>query len=123
MMSTEDLRQSSVEALHHAIGARRLRPSQAVLDSQCLAERVEFMGSGSILGFLAEDPIGELLAVIGEDGLDFDGCRFGQRVEEAAGGRWGLCTLDRQEDPTGRSGPWRRRHNGEKSRRPSGAGI
>ncbi len=86
VMSTEDLRQSSVEALDHAIGARRLRLGQAVLDAQCLAERVELMGSGSILGFLAEDPIGELLAVIGEDGSDFHGCRFGQRVEEAAGG-------------------------------------
>ncbi|VVM06576.1 hypothetical protein MAMT_01288 [Methylacidimicrobium tartarophylax] len=81
-MSTEDLRQPSVEALHYAIGARRLRLGQAVLDSQCLAERVKLMGSGSILGFLAEDPIGELLAVIDEDGSDF----HGRRLWRARGG-------------------------------------
>ncbi len=44
-MSTEDLRQSSVEALHHAVGARSFRPGQAVLHAQCLAERVKLMGS------------------------------------------------------------------------------
>ncbi len=53
------------------------------------------MGSGSILGCLAEDAIGKVLAVIGEDGSDFHRRRLGQRVEEAASGRLGLCTLDR----------------------------
>ena len=45
MMGSQDIRDPSIEALHHAVGLGRPGLGQAMLDAQCLAKLVEFMVS------------------------------------------------------------------------------
>ena len=60
----------AVEARHHAVSLWRFRPGQPVLDAQGLAERVEFVATGDAFGSRSEQPAGELIAGVGEQGPD-----------------------------------------------------
>ena len=66
-VGVEDIGDAAVEALHHAVGLGCSRLSEPVLDAQGLAEPIELMAAGGQPGAAAEEPIGELGAVVGEN--------------------------------------------------------
>ena len=67
---TDDLADAAVETLDHAVGLGVSRRAQAVLYAQGLACQVEYMLTRRRLGG-ARESVGELAAVVGEDGLIF----------------------------------------------------
>lgn len=74
---------ASVEALDEAVGLRPEGLCQAMLDTAALAEPVEGMAAGGLAGRFVPGvdraAVGELAAIVGEDGVD--GLR--EVVEEA----------------------------------------
>ena len=123
VVGSEKLGESSAQAFDHTVCPGRLGFDQAVLNSQRMAERIELMGAGSTLGFLAEDAIGELLSVIGEDFLDLDGCRLGQALKERPCACGILVAFELDKDPAGGSGHGHERVAAGSLARPSAAGI
>ncbi len=81
--ATEMLAKAAVEALDHAVGLRPERLSEAVGDGARGAGAVErVLAGGSVVGFgflVDGEAVGELGAVVGQDGVDLE--RKG--VEEA----------------------------------------
>ena len=72
MVALKHLLDATVEALDHAIGLRGFRWGQAVLDAQFGAELVEFVVARRGTLAQAEQAVGELLAVVGQDGANAD---------------------------------------------------
>ena len=81
-MRAQDLLDATVEALDHAVGAGRARLGQSVLDAQGFAELIELVFTAGVLGELAEQQVGELFSVVGQDGADVAGRGLGQGGEE-----------------------------------------
>jgi len=65
----DDVADTAVEALDHAVGLGMPGRAQAVLDAQRCAGKVEYMLTRRSLGF-AREAVSELTAVVCEDGLD-----------------------------------------------------
>ncbi len=99
----QHLLEPAVEPLDHPVGARRAGLGQPVFDAQAVAQQVEFVVSRGFLGSAAEQPVGELLAVVGEHGLDHERRSLGHLVEETARGRRRLAPLDGDEHPPRRA--------------------
>ena len=95
----EHIGDAAIEALDHAIGLGSPGWCEAVLDAQCLAQEVELMMARRLTFAGGEQAIGELLAVVGEQALDFAGAGPVQRCEKGGGGLGGPVGLDRDEDP------------------------
>ena len=101
-MALQHLLDAAVEPLHHSVGLGRLGWCKAVLDLEGRAERVELMRSGCRPLAQAEEPIRELLAVVGKNGADADWAGAFQIPQEAAGVGRSLGREDADEDPAGR---------------------
>lgn len=98
-MRLQNLRQSPVEALHHAVGLRMLGLGQSVLNAQRLAQRIKLMVSAGVFLAPPERPISELSAVVRQQRLDPERRRLVQRIEERSRGCCGLLALDGDEHP------------------------
>ena len=94
----QDLANAAVETLHHAVGLRRFRPGQPMLDAQLFAELVELVVTGGALGSRPEQPVRELLAVVGEQGPYSDRAGLVQLAQEAPGRRGALVGADIYKD-------------------------
>src|SRR5215469_18401882 len=81
--AVEMFAEASVEALAHAVGLRPEGPGEAMGDGARGAEPVKGMGAGGFavrFAFLVDgEAVGELGAVVGQDGVD----RQREAVEEA----------------------------------------
>ena len=76
-LAAQDLGDSAIEALHHAVGLRVSWRDQAVLDVRFLAHLVERMIAGGLAFSRSAETIGKLLPVVGEDLADLERCFFG----------------------------------------------
>lgn len=74
---------------------------QTMLDAQGLAKLIELVLSSRPTALGADQPVGELLAVIGQYFGDLDRAGLGERLEESAGGGSAFAGLDLDEHPTG----------------------
>jgi len=101
VMRPEHLFEPSVEALDHAIGLGRSGLGQSVLDAQSAAQRLERVLPAGVFGALAKQSVGELFAIVRQQGLNLERRRLGHRVEERAGCRSGFVALDGDEHPAG----------------------
>src|SRR6056297_3219310 len=101
-MALQDILEPPVEALHHAVGLRPHRWREAMLDPETGTEAVELVVARGRALAQAEQPVGELLAVVGENTCDLHRRGALQVAQEAArvGGR--LRWVDADEDPSGR---------------------
>jgi hypothetical protein len=97
------LGQTPIEALHHAVGLRRLGLGQPVLNAQGLAQLIKLMLSGGLTTAAAKQAVGELFAVVREDGADFEVRRLAQCRQEGFRRSCCLVLLDGNEHPTGGS--------------------
>ena len=98
-MGSQDIRDSSIEALHHAVGLRGPGPRQAMFDAQGQAQLVELVLPRRLAIPGAEQAVGELLAVVGQDLADPDRTGLVQSVQEGLGRRRRLVGLDGQVNP------------------------
>ena len=89
----------AVEPLYHAVGLRRAGLGEPVFDAQAVAQEFELVLARGVLGAAAEQAVGELLTVVGQDGLDHKRRGLGHLVDEAACSRLHLAPLDRDEHP------------------------
>lgn len=64
----QDLGDTTIEALDHAIGLRATWLGQAMLDAQGLAELVELMVTAGLTVSGSEQAIREFLAIVGQSG-------------------------------------------------------
>jgi hypothetical protein len=103
--AVEVLADASVEALDHAVGLRPEGSGQAVGDGVFAAERIEGVVSrGFVLwfsGFVDGEAVGELGAVVGEDGVDRDGEGGEEAVEKVLGGLAAAVGEDFEIDEAG----------------------
>lgn len=83
------------------VGLRRFRPGQPMLDAQLFAELVELVVTGGPFGSRPEQPVGELLTIIGEQGPDTDRAGLVQVAQEAPGRGGALVGADLDVDPAG----------------------
>jgi len=101
MVRLQHLLDPSVETLDHAIGLGVLRRRQAVFDPEVIAEQVELMLAGGRALAQAEQAVGELFAIIGENGPDPHRAGPFEITQEPAGIRGSLGFVDADEDPAG----------------------
>ena len=100
VVALQNLLNATVETFDHAVGLRRLRRGQAVLDLQGRTERVELMlACGGPLA-QTEEPIRELLAVIGQNGADADRAGTLQVAQKPPRIGCSLCREDADEHPS-----------------------
>jgi hypothetical protein len=69
----EGFGEAAIEALGHAVGLRMVGSGEFVADAVALAELVEGMGAGATVALAPAriaEAVGELRAVVGEDGVD-----------------------------------------------------
>lgn len=64
VVRTQHLTESSMEALNHTVGLRRLGLGQPVFDTQALAPLIEFVLSCRLAAAAAKQPICELFTVV-----------------------------------------------------------
>ena len=85
MVALQNLLDAAVEALDHAVGLRRLRRREAMLDVEGGAQFAELVLAGRGTLAQAEEAIRELLAVIRKNGTDAQRASAFQVTKEAAG--------------------------------------
>ena len=83
-MGFEHIGNTSVEALDHAVGAGRAWLGQAMFNVQGLAQLIKLMVASGLALTAGKQPVGELLAVVGQDFLDLDRTVLVQGVQERA---------------------------------------
>jgi len=88
--AVEVFAEASVEAFDHAVGLRPKRPGEAMGDGARGAEPVEGMGAGGFVvrfAFLVDgEAVGELGAVVGQDGVDREREAVEKALEKSGGG-------------------------------------
>lgn len=99
-MRFEHVGNAPVEALNHAIGSGRSGLGQPVLNAQGLAERVKFMVARGLTFAAGKQPVGQLLAVIGQQLFDLQRTRLVQGAEKSLCTGRRLVLLDRHINPT-----------------------
>ena len=100
-MDLQNLLDPAVEALDHAVGLRVLLRGQTVLDAEVVAEMIELVLASGVAFAKAEQSVGELFAIVGENGADVQkACAF-QIAQETAGVSGGLGLEDSDEYPAG----------------------
>ena len=102
VVALQHLLNAAVETLDHAIGLGVLRRSKAVFDAEVGAELIELVLAGGSALAQAEQAVGELLAIIRENGPDPHRAGPFEIAQEPAGIRGGLGLVDANEDPAGR---------------------
>jgi hypothetical protein len=68
-MGFKHISDTSVEALDHAVGARRAGLGQAKFNIQGLAQLIKLIVARGLALTAGKQPVGELLAVVGQDFL------------------------------------------------------
>jgi len=76
-------------------GARRL------FDAEVAAQQIEFVLAGGVALAQAEQAVGELLAIVRENGADLHRAGPSQLPQEPSGIGGGLCLADADEGPAG----------------------
>ena len=89
-LAADGLGDAAIEALDQAIGLRVVRPGQAMVDAALLAEPIKRVIAGRpvrrLVLLVDGEAIGELGAIVGEDGVN--GVReVGEETRQEAGGR------------------------------------
>ena len=102
MVALQHLLDPAIEPFDHAVGLRMLRRGQTMFDATFCAEQVELVPAGGAALVQTEQAVGELLAIIGEDGADTDRADPFQVAQEAAGVGGSLGATDPDKDPAGR---------------------
>jgi len=101
----EMLAETTVEALDHAVGLRPERLSETVGDGARGAEAVErVLARGSVVGFaffVDGEAVGELGAVVGQDGVDREREAVEKALEESGGGGGAAIGEDFEIDKAG----------------------
>ena len=100
-MASENIPDTTVEALDPALCLGGLWWCAAVLDVESCTELIELMLTGGCPLAQAEKAICERFAVVCEDSADTDGARPFQVAQEAPGIGCGLCIEDADKDPAG----------------------
>lgn len=72
----QDIGNASVETFNHAVGLWPFWTSETMLNVQGETELIEFVRATGGSGMGAEQPIGELFAIVGEDAGDLDRAGF-----------------------------------------------
>ena len=95
----ENIGNAAVEALDHSVGSGRSRLGQPVFNPQRLAKLVKLMAATGLALSGCKEPVRELLAVVGQQLVDFDRAGLVQSFEEGfcTGGR--LVGLDGHKHP------------------------
>jgi Mrp family chromosome partitioning ATPase len=84
-MALQHLLDPAVEAFDHAVGLRVLWWGQTVFDAEVAAELIELVLASGAAFAQAEQSVGELLAIVGENGADAQRAGALQIAQEAAG--------------------------------------
>ena len=77
----EHIGNAPIEALDHAVGLRRPRLGQAVLDAQGLTQLIKLMRSTGLALSAAKQTVSELFSVVCQQLADFDRARLVQRLQ------------------------------------------
>ena len=103
VVGAQQIGDATVEALDHAVGLRVLRLGQSMLDAQFSAELVEgvFPRRGTFAR--GDKAVGELLAIVGQEGADVERRGLGQRRQKTLGVGRRLGGIYGDEDPAGGS--------------------
>ena len=94
----EELADTAIEALDHAIGLWMTRRRQAVFDTHASTDFVEYMAAARLLVFVRET-FGELRAIVGQDLADFDGRSLFESAQEVDTAGVAHVMVNMQEDP------------------------
>ena len=89
---------TAVEALDHAVGLWVPGRAQTVLNAHGRAGHIEHMAARGRPG-LAGEAVGELAAVVGQDVLDFHGCDALEAAQEVDAAGLGLVAVAAHVDP------------------------
>ena len=98
-MGFEHIGNTSVEALDHAVGSGHAWLGQAMFNVQGLAQLIKLMVARGLTLTAGKQPVGELLAVVGQDFLHLDWASFMQSVQKRASGSRRLMALDLNKHP------------------------
>ncbi|NHH97571.1 hypothetical protein DYY66_1223 [Candidatus Nitrosotalea sp. FS] len=97
--------EAAVEAFDHAVGLRPEGSGQAVSDMAAATDEIEVMAAGGFVfgfaGFVDGEAVGELGAVIGQDGVDWQGKGGKKAFEEGGGGLAAAIGQDFEVDKAG----------------------
>ena len=95
----QDLADAAVKALDPAVGLGMARRDEAVLEVRCVADPVAAVLAGRFPLTGRAEPVGEFLAVSGQDGGDLKGGGVEEMGQEALGAGGGLLRQDLNLDP------------------------
>ena len=98
-MGFEHIGNAPIEALDHAIGSGRAWLGQAMFNVQGLAQLIKLMVARGLALTTGKQPVGELLAVVGQDFLHLDRTSLVQGVQKRASSSGRLVALDLNEHP------------------------
>lgn len=98
-VSCEHTGNAPIEALHHAIRSGRAWLGQAVFNAQGLAQLVKLMVTRGLALTACKQPVGELLAVVGQNFLHLDRTSLVQGIEKRVGRRCRLVALNLHKHP------------------------
>ena len=80
----ENIGNAAVEALDHSVGSGRSRLGQPVFNPQRLAKLVKLMAATGLALSGCKEPVRELLAVVGQQLVDFDRAGLVQGLKKRA---------------------------------------
>ncbi len=95
----QDLADAAVKALNHTVGLGMARRDEAVLDGLCVTVPIAAMLIRRFPLTGRAEPVGEFLAVIGQDVGDLNGRGLEEIGQEALGAGGGLLRQDLNIDP------------------------
>ena len=88
-----------IEALDHAVAAGCARFGHAVRNVQGLTQLIKLMVARGLTRATGKQPVGELLAIVGQNFLHLDWASLVQGDEKRASGSGSLVALDLNEHP------------------------
>ena len=101
VVRAQQIGDAPIETFHHAIGLGPFGACQAMLDLQFGTQLVEGMLTGGGALTRGDEAVGELLAVVGQDGLNMERRGLGQGFQEVLGVGRRLGGINGHEDTAG----------------------
>lgn len=98
-MRFEHIGDAPIESLDHAIGSGRAWLGQAVFNARGLTQLVKLMLTRGLALTAGKQPVGELLAVVGQEFLHPDRANLVQGAQKRAGSRSRFVILDLNKHP------------------------